>query len=639
MLESIRKRRNSVIILGAFAAIIVVFIFWGAGPGGNKGQDNSTVATVDGQAIQVREYAALYKKELEYYRNTFKEQFTDEVARKLDLRQRTLDILINRALALKDAGAKGVAVSEAEVQDAIRAIPAFSQNGSFDKDLYFRLLSGNRITPADFERSVHEDLVTNKMRGLAVKDVSVSDAEAKAAYVKDGRKVNLGYLIVDGARFAGSMKATDDEAKEYLKKNGSAFITPARVKAFYAYADFNGLARKTKVGDAEVKEYYGKNTKEFETPASVKARHILIRPDEKAQDKEKAKAEARKKIEEILAKMKGGAKFPELAKAYSQDPGSARQDGDLGWFPKGVMIKPFEEAAFALDKGKMSGVIETEFGFHIILVEDKKEGGPKPLKDVSASIRNFLSTQKAHMQARDSIAALENAFKNAKTVEELKKASAGKDVKAVATDFLSEADKRHELIKNEALRGELFALKNGEVSKPMETEEGVYVIKAVEKSEPRVPEYGTIAAKVKAIVVMEKANGAAAKKAGEFLGRVKGGEDLATLAKKEKYKVEETGYFTKAQGFIPKVGAPSGDKENIFDLTPAAPYYPEVVAQNNRFFILKLNSAEEADESGFEARKEAIKARLLAQKQDEAVNKWIEGLRAKAKIKVFENLL
>lgn len=639
MLEGIRKRRNSVIILGAFAAIIIVFIFWGAGPGGNKGQDNSTVATVDGQNIQVREYATLYKKELEYYKNTFKEQFTDEVARKLDLRHRTLDILINRALALKDAKAKGVEVSEAEVQEAIRAIPAFSQNGSFDKDLYFRLLSGNRITPADFERSVHEDLLTNRMRDLAVKDVAVTEAEMKAAYIKDGRKVNLSYLAVDGTRFAGSMKATDEEAKEYLKKNGSAFITPARVKVFYAYADFNAIARKTKVSDAEVKEYYDKNSKEFETPASVKARHILIRPDEKAVDKEKAKADARKKIEEIAAKIKGGAKFSELAKAYSQDPGSARQGGDLGWFPKGVMIKPFEEAAFALKKGELTGIIETEFGFHIILVEDKREGGPKPLKDVSASIKNFLSIQKAHMQARDAAASLENAFKNAKTIDELKKAASQKDVKAAETDYITEADKRHELVKNEALRAELFALRNNEVSKPMETEEGVYIMKAVEKTDPRVPEYNAIAARVKAAVVMEKANEAARKAAGELLDKVKKGEDLAAIAKKEKYKAGETGLFSKAQGFIPKIGAPTGDKENIFELTATAPYYPEVVAQNDRYFILKLKSAEEADESGFEARKEAIKSRLLSRKQDEAVNKWIEGLRAKAKIKVFENLL
>ncbi len=639
MLEGIRKRRNSVIILGAFAAIIVVFIFWGAGPTGDNNPNNSAVAIVDGQEIPVREYAALYKKELEYYRNTFKEQFTDEAAEKLNLRQRTIDILINRALALKDAKAKGVEVSEGEVQQAIKPIPAFSQNGSFDKDLYLRVLGSNRITPAEFERSVQEDLVTNKMRELAIKDVSVTEAEAKAAYLKENRKINLSYIAVDGTRFTGAIKVTDDEAKDYLKKNGSAFMVPARVKAYYAYAGFNDLSRKIKVSGPEIKDYYDKNPKQFENPASVKARHILVRPDEKASDTEKAKADARKKTEALIARIKAGAKFSELAKAHSQDPGSARQGGELGWFPRGVMIKPFEDAVFALNKGEMSGVVETEFGFHIISVEDKKEAGPKPIKEVSASIKDFLSTQKAHTQAREAAAELEKAFRGAISIDELKKAAARKDVRAVLTDFLSEADRRHELIRNEILRDELFALRDGEVSRPIETEEGVYVIKAVEKAEPHVPEYGTISTRVKAIMIMEKAIEAARKKAEELLSKLKNGEDLALLAKKEKYKVDETGYFTKAQGFIPKVGAPSGDRENIFELNSAAPYYPELIAQNNRFYLLKLNSVQEADEAGFESRKEAVKARLTAEKQDEAVSKWLEGLKSKAKIQVFENLL
>lgn len=640
MLESIRKRRNSVLILIAFAAIIIVFIFWGVGPnGGGDGTDPSIIATVDGESIPVREYANLYKREVEYYKNTFKEQFTDEMAQKLNLRQKALDILINRTLAIKEAKAQGIKVTDAEVQEAIKAIPVFSKDGAFDKELYFKVLSSNRLNPAEFEKSVEADLITAKIRETIVKGITVTEAEAKEKYLKENRRVDLGYIAVDAMKMKAAVAATDEEAREFLKKNGSEFMVPAKVKAFYAYASYADLSKRVKLTDAEIKEYYDKNQKQFEAPVSVKARHILLRPDPNAADAAKAKAEAKKKIEDLLKKAKAGANFAALAKANSQDPGSARQGGDLGWFQKGIMIKSFEDVAFNLKKGEISDVIETEFGYHIILVEDKKDTGVMPVKEAEPAIRQALTEQKSQETARGVVSSLEQRLNEAKSVDELKKAAASeKDVKYSVTDFFAEDDMNAELVRNELLRGAVFTLNPG-AAKAVETEEGVYIIKLLERKDAHVPAFEEVASDVKEILIEEKAGAAAAKKAQELLEKAKKGEDLAALARSEKLKYDSTGYFSRTDGFMPRTGVFVGDKDGLFNLTEAAPYYSEAVPHNGKYFVFKLSGVKDADEMGFVIKKDELTSRLVAEKQDEALNKWLKGLREKSEIKVNEQLL
>ncbi|MFQ5736923.1 MAG: SurA N-terminal domain-containing protein [Thermodesulfobacteriota bacterium] len=641
MLERIRNSKKSAVILGAFAIIILVFIFWGAGPSGNKGNDRTVVATVDGAPISTKEYAALYKRQLDYYRNRFKGQPVDEIVRRLDLKHRVLDTLIDRAIALEAARDKGMEVSAREVQEAIMAISVFSKDGVFDKKLYFDVLSSNRITPAEFEKGVQDDLLASRMREDIIKDVSVSEAEVKDAYMKLNRKVDLRYIVLDPGRFKDGVKVDKEEAMQFLRENGSIFMLPAEIKAFYAYAGYDTFARGVKVPEAEIKDYYEKNSNDFMTEGMVKARHILIRPVAMGgKDLGTATKEARKKAEEILSELKAGASFSKLARKYSKDPGSARQGGDLGWFQRGVMIKPFEDVVFSMKKGETSGVVETEFGFHIIRLDDRKESVQKPLAEVRDSIREKLAARAAKAEAHDASINIMNEFKAAKTEEELKKAASVHDgVKAVSTPMFTERDSGIALNDNEMVKDVVFSLRQGEVSRLLETPEGIYVIKIVERIDPHVPEYDAVAPQIKAILTERKAVEAAGEKAAQLLERIRNGEDLAEIAKKERYKVRRTGWFTLRDGVIPKIGAYAGDKPDIFSLTEEEPYYKTALNYENRYYILKLASAKEAPASGFEADKEDLTKRLLTEKQNQKINGWFEARRAKTKIQVFEERL
>lgn len=640
MLEGIRKRRNSFVILLAFAAIILVFVFWGVGPNTGDNKDQGAVATVDGESITVKEYANLYKRQLDYYKQTFKDQFNDEMAKKLDLKRRAVEVLINRSLAIKAAKADGLEVPASEVQDAIKAIPAFSKNGVFDKDAYFQTLSANRIKPPEFEKSIEMDLLTMKMREKVLKGVSVSDEEVMAEYKSVNRKLDLDYIGVWGASFKKEVAVTDDEAREYLKKNGSEFMVPVKVKAFYAYSDLKEAARKVKVTDAEISEFYEKNLKQFETPEEARARHILIRPEPKAADREKARAEAKAKADDILKRLKTGADFAAIARADSADPGSAKMGGELGWFPRGVMVKSFEAAVFSLKKGELSPVVETEFGYHIILLEEKRDAGLVPLNKAKESIVASLKGKKSKIDARDAVVSIERAFKEARTLDELKKAaSADKGLKTVTTGLFPEDDKNTVLAANESLKNSIFYLKAGETTQIVDGGDGYYIVRLLEKVDAHVPEYNDIAGKVKERVASIKANERARQKAEELLTRVKGGEDLNAVAKKDNFKLESTGYFSRADGFIPKIGAYAAENDKIFALTEAAPVYPEILGQDGKFYLLRLKGAKEAAEAGLGPMKEELKSRILASKQEEVLSKWLEGLRSKAKIQVHENML
>lgn len=637
MLESFRSKRNSIFVVVVFAAIIVVFIFWGVGPSGD-GSGQNVVATVNGEAISVRDYTSLYKRETEYFKETLKDKFTDEIAEKMNLKQRALDILINRSLAAEAARDEGIEVTTEEVQKAIQSIPQFGRDGAFDKDVYFKVLSSNRVKPADFEKSIEADIITARMREKVVKGVVVTDEEVTKAYLRDNRKIDLAYIAIDPSMFLGNVEVTEAEAREFLKINGAIFMEPARIKAFYAYADFNLFTRNVKFTPEEIKGYYEKNPKEFEIPGAVKVRHILIRADAAAADAAREKEEARAKAGEILKKIKGSANFAAIAKQFSQDPGSAANGGDLGWFKKGVMVQAFEDAAFALKKGEVSPVVETEFGFHIILAEEKKEPGQVSVKDAEPMIKNAMAEYKGKNAAKEALMGLEKAFKSASGADDLKKAASSvKGVKSVLTPLFTSKDKAVELASNDMLSDEAFALKSGEVSPVLEAPQGVYLLKIIERQDAAVPDYEKIAAQVKKAVGQKKAAAAASKKADELLARLRSGEDLKAISSKEKFKVEQTGFFSRMDGFMPRTGVYAADKEKLFELTDKAPNFDSTVEHKGRYYLFSLNAAKDADPAGLDGGKaQFIKERLLSTKQEEALNGWINGLRQKAEIQVFK---
>ena len=290
--------------------------------------------------------------------------------------------------------------------------------------------------------------------------------------------------------------------------------------------------------------------------------------------------------------------------------------------------------------GEVSPVVKTEFGHHIIKVAERREAGLVPLKEVKASIKARLKAEKGRDGAEALISGLQGPFIGAQTVEELEKTVGDlPGVTLTTTPEFKEDDTDAFLVKTPVFRDIIFTMDEGDVTRPVELDGGFYLIKIVKRTAPHVPEYSLVSTEVVKLVKGEKSKALASAKADELLEKIKGGADLKALGKAEGLKLRSTGLFSMAEGVIPNIGTYVGDNPPIFSLTEAAPHYMEVVVVGLKFHLFKLESAKEAAESGFESAGGALRVRLQTEKEEKALDDWIEGVREKADIEIFEELL
>lgn len=628
MLKVLRKRKRSWIIFLILGAIILVFIFWGIG---SLRVDKGIIAArVNGKPITAAEYAAAYQQQINYYRNIFKDQFTDELLEKMNLKQNTIQMLINTKLELQEAKRQGISVSDEEVQQKIQAVQMFQRDGTFSKELYLQVLRANRILPGEYERDIRNSLIIEKLQNKITDTITITDKEAEDSFAGESKKINLQYIAVDPAKFEKDVHVTDEDARAYFEKNKIAFKAPVMIKAAYISIPFKDILQKVQISEADIKKYYEKNSNEFQTKREVSASHIFIKQGAK-------KDEARKKAKEVLALAQKGGNFAELAKKYSDDKASGIQGGLIGYFKQGDMIKSFEDAAFSLKKGEISDIVETNLGYHIIKVNDIKEARLKPFKEAKDAIAKKLKDAGAKKLASDIASEIHGTVTIGK--KDLKDAAAQTNLKLTETVFFSENNADIELVRNKELKNAAFSMKAGETSGILETASGVYIIKIHDRKEEHIPTYEEAAGSVKMAVAKEKAKEKAKEAADAVLKRLKQGEDLQKLASKEGYAAGETGLFAKIDGYIANIGLRIGDKQDIFSLTPDNPYYNQALEHGNKFYIFKLKHSKEADKAEFEARKADIKNRMLQQKREEALNKWMSELRSKAKIEINKEVL
>ena len=388
MLDFMRKHAQSWMIKAALGAIVVVFIFWGIWAP-HEGRQRELLKIGD-RIISVAEARNYYQNMRDRYQSLYGEKFTEDMARKLNLKERAVKDLVNRVLLLQEARRLGLRVTDEEIETFIHNTPAFQKDGLFDKATYNRALQRARITAKDFEATQREMILINKLQQLILSSVMVSDQEVLEAYRQGFEKVNLDMISLNPADFK-DVSLNPEEAKEYFSKHKEEFKLPARVKVRYLTFDPKDFMKQVPVSSKEVEDYYENNKEKFGQPKRVKVRHILIRAD--AQDKE-GSAKAREKAESIRQEAAQGKDFTQLAKKYSEDPGSKEDGGSLGFFSKGEMVPEFEKAAFALKEGDVSEIVKTDFGYHLIKCIEKKAAVKFTFDDSRKALEEYVFRKK-----------------------------------------------------------------------------------------------------------------------------------------------------------------------------------------------------------------------------------------------------
>lgn len=357
------------------------------------GDESNVVAKVGDLNISKEELDAAQRQQADRLRQLYGAQFDPRMLDAPDARQGILDNLIaQKALALEAARNK-LSVSDAALQQSILQIPELQgADGKFDVERYKALLAAQGMTPTNYEAQLRQELALQQINAAVQNSAFAPRSLSTRLSEINEQQREVQELLFKASDYAPQVKITDEMLKAYYDNSGSRFETPEQVKAEYVVLNAAAAAGQVTVSDADIKSYYDQNEKRYTTEEQRRASHILITAPKDAPAKDRAAAKA--KADALLAQLrKTPADFARLAKENSQDPGSAERGGDLDFFGKGMMVKQFEDAAYKLDRGQISDVVESEFGYHIIQVTDIKPGGARTLAQVKDEISGEISKQ------------------------------------------------------------------------------------------------------------------------------------------------------------------------------------------------------------------------------------------------------
>lgn len=420
MLHVVRRNKNSVLIWAILAVVVFVFVFWGI-EAVVTGPDLNVVATVGDEKIEPLEVQRAEFNLVQNYRQALGEQFTPELRQGLNLRQQALDGLIDRAVLASQARELGIDISDAELRDVIVSNPGFQSDGRFDKEVYLRVLRSSRLTPATYEESRRRDLAIVRLQQIIEDGASVDDDEVRAAVREELEKRTFRYVIVPTSEFEAQVEVGEEQEEALAalyEENQARYALPETVDATLAVFDPAAFAQGSAVAEEEVTAFYEENRESrFTEQEEVSARHILIKVPAGAADE--VRAEARGRLEGLRERIAGGEDFAVLAIQFSEDPGSAEAGGDLGFFGRGRMVPAFEEAAFGLEPGAMSEIVESPFGFHLIRVDEVREARTRPIEEVREEVVAELARKGGSEKARDAAGAMAAGLAEGRSFDEL----------------------------------------------------------------------------------------------------------------------------------------------------------------------------------------------------------------------------
>jgi len=408
MFEFIRNHKRLMQIL-LMLLIVPSFAFVGIEGYSNMRDRDNAVAKVGSLTISPQEWDTAQREQMERFQKMLGAQFDPKMFDTPEAKQSILDNLIaQKALATEMSG-RHLAISDELLLQTVRGIDGLTKpDGQFDKERYTTLLAAQGMTPAGFEARLRQDMALQQLVS-AVQSTAFSPKSVSARVSEIGEQEReIAELTFKSADYASQVALTPAMLKDYYTKNAAQFQIPEQVKIEYVVLSAAAVSGQINVSDAEIKAFFDQNAARYTVAEQRRASHILINAKKGAPAAEIAAAKA--KAEALLAQVrKNPADFAKLAKENSQDTGSAAQGGDLDFFGKGMMVKPFEETVFKMKPGQISDLVQSDFGFHIIELTAIKPASVKSLAEVKDDITAEIKKQ----QVAKKYAELAEQFSNA----------------------------------------------------------------------------------------------------------------------------------------------------------------------------------------------------------------------------------
>jgi peptidyl-prolyl cis-trans isomerase D len=469
----------------------------------------------------------------------------------------------------------------------------------------------------------------------------VSDSEVRKEFAKQSTKVKFDYAVLKQDDLRKGLHPTDAELQAYYESHKKTYANsvPEKRKIKYAVLDLNQVRGTVQVSREDLQAYFDQHRDLYRVPEQIKVSHIWIKSPLPAADgkvDEKAVADAQHRAEDLLKQLKGGAKFEDVAKKSSEDPGSANVGGSLGWIGKGQTTPEFEKAAYALSKGQTSDVVKSSDGFHIIRLDDKHEARLKTVDEVKDQIEPILKQQKAAQAAQKEADAL---LTQAKAVG-LDAAAATEKIPVINSDFFARKDILPGLGQAAQFMDAVFTAADKSPPEMAPTAQGFAVFQLLAIKPPETPTFEEIRSRVENEFKADRSSVLLSQKTQELSDRAKAAHDLKRAAKELGAEVK-TSDFVLPDGQVPDVGSMSGQAAVAFNMKPGEISAP--INSSNNGVVLELLEVQTPTDADYAAKRDEIRDSLLQYKQQQLFAIYVTNLKDEmkksGKIKINEELI
>ncbi len=635
MLESIRNQAQSWIAKLILGGVALSFVLWGVGDYFTQSQVK-TIAEIDGTPITDGEFAVAYERQLSNYRSLLGKQFSKQAMEAMGLKQDTIQTLINRRLMLSEADNMGLVAPQDVLLATVRSNPSFQSAGSFDTQRY-QVLTRNMgfRTPTDYEANLRLDLIVDGLQRALTQSASVSEAAVRNAYARQYEQREVAALIVEPTAVEKKVKIDDRQARDFFDAHKDAYRSPLRLNMNVVSIDAKKLAEDIKVDDADIQSAYEEHRDRYVQAETRHARHILVALNKDADEATREAAMA--KIDKALKEIKSGKSFADVARKITDDKATAASGGDIGYMPQGATVSAFDAALFSMQKGEISDVVETQFGLHIIKLEDIKPAHVQTLDEVRDALKKELALAKADEEAYRLSQDLDDALGREGT---LQAAADSINLKVEQYGPISlEETLAYPVFGDPAYRATLFSRHPGDSIEVSEHGKGLFVaIEVTGRDEPANLPFEKVSTQVyedaKQVASLDQAR----KLAGQILDQASS-TSLDKLAQQHALPL----YLSKpvrsnGQGDSDAKWLSPSVLQAAFSLSEGA-VANQVLDVSKGFAIIQVKHITEADPAGFEKQRTRIRDGLLHSEGSVRFTRWMANTRARHDIKINQTVL
>lgn len=630
MLDRMRRHQN--LLKWSLAPLILAFglFFVPRNPSAGAAPD-VVLAEVQGETITVAEFQRRYNLQMQQYRSAYGGQISEQMLRQLGIDQQILQALVDEQAMVAEARRQNFSVSDAEVRQRILSLPAFMENGVFIGETRYRqLLSAQNppLTTREFEDQLRQAILAEKLRTSVAGWMSVSDADVAAEFRRRNEKVKLDVVPLTADAFRSQVKVEDADLQQRFDANKESYRIGEKRKVKYALLEVEKVRETVQVPDADVEAFYTQNKAQYSTEGRVRASHILLKTEGKDDATVKAKAEA------LLAQAKApNADFAALAKANSEDEGSAVNGGDLNYFGKGQMVPEFEAAAFSLKPGQISDLVKTTFGYHIIKVVDSQPETVRPVADVKPEIIEQLKWQKAQQQAEQIGKAMEAAIKSAADMEKVAKE---RGITVVESPFFLRDEPIGDLGAAPDVANRAFTMKDGEVTPVLRVSRGWVFATPAGKQDSYIPQLAEVTDRVRDDVIRDKAAELLKTRAAAIAADLKKAPDFAAAVKKAGFEVKTSELIARG-GSLPDIGPNAEVEAAVFGAAPGT--VTDAITTATGAVIVRVAEKADVTEQQIADGRDALREELTGQRRDQFFSAYMAKAKTALKIDIKQDVL